>query len=96
MRFAARSCFKFSKSVADLTAISILTWGVKKWIVNRLLNRHSRFFLTVSCPSDREKSEQSPSDVDRAAANAFIRYAAWVAFAALLNEEIARLNPQTD
>ena len=32
--------------------------------------------------------------VDRAAANAFIPYAAWVAFATVLNEEIARLNPQ--
>ncbi len=31
--------------------------------------------------------------VDRAAANAFIPYAAWVAFAAVLNAEIARLNP---
>ncbi len=31
--------------------------------------------------------------VDRAAANAFIPYAAWVAFAAVLNSEIARLNP---
>lgn len=32
--------------------------------------------------------------VDRAAANAFIPYAAWVAFAAVLNAEIVRLNPQ--
>jgi len=32
--------------------------------------------------------------VDRAAANAFIPYAAWVAFAAVLNSEIARLNPR--
>jgi tryptophan-rich sensory protein len=32
--------------------------------------------------------------VDRAAANAFIPYAAWVAFAAVLNAEIARLNPR--
>ncbi|MFZ0296089.1 MAG: TspO/MBR family protein [Candidatus Sulfotelmatobacter sp.] len=31
--------------------------------------------------------------VDRAAANAFIPYAAWVAFAAVLNAEISRLNP---
>lgn len=31
--------------------------------------------------------------VDRAAANAFIPYAAWVAFAAVLNAEIMRLNP---
>ncbi|HEV3307754.1 MAG TPA: TspO/MBR family protein [Candidatus Sulfotelmatobacter sp.] len=31
--------------------------------------------------------------VDRAAANAFIPYAAWVAYAAVLNAEIARLNP---
>jgi len=31
--------------------------------------------------------------VDRAAADAFIPYAAWVAFAAVLNAEIARLNP---
>jgi translocator protein len=30
--------------------------------------------------------------VDHAAANAFIPYAAWVAFAAVLNAEIARLN----
>jgi len=30
--------------------------------------------------------------VDRAAANAFIPYAAWVAFATVLNAEIARLN----
>ena len=30
--------------------------------------------------------------VDRAAAHAFIPYAAWVAFAAVLNAEIARLN----
>jgi benzodiazapine receptor len=30
--------------------------------------------------------------VDRAAANAFIPYAAWVAFTAVLNSEIARLN----
>jgi benzodiazapine receptor len=34
--------------------------------------------------------------IDRAAANAFIPYAAWVAFAAVLNEEIARLNPRAD
>jgi benzodiazapine receptor len=34
--------------------------------------------------------------VDRAAANAFIPYAAWVAFAAALNLEIARLNPQEE
>jgi len=34
--------------------------------------------------------------VDRAAANAFIPYAAWVAFAAVLNSEIARLNPRED
>ena len=32
--------------------------------------------------------------VDRAAGNAFIPYAAWVAFAAVLNAEIARLNPR--
>jgi len=32
--------------------------------------------------------------VDRSAANAFIPYAAWVAFAAVLNSEIARLNPR--
>ena len=32
--------------------------------------------------------------VDRAAANAFIPYAAWVAFAAALNSEIARRNPR--
>ncbi len=32
--------------------------------------------------------------VDRAAANAFIPYAAWVAFAVVLNSEIARLNPR--
>lgn len=31
--------------------------------------------------------------VDRAAANAFVPYAAWVAFAAVLNSEIARLEP---
>ena len=31
--------------------------------------------------------------VDRAAANAFIPYAAWVAFAAVLNAEIVRRNP---
>jgi benzodiazapine receptor len=31
--------------------------------------------------------------VDRAAAAAFIPYAAWVAFATVLNAEIARLNP---
>lgn len=31
--------------------------------------------------------------VDRAAGNAFIPYAAWVAFAAALNAEIVRLNP---
>jgi benzodiazapine receptor len=31
--------------------------------------------------------------VDRAAANAFIPYAAWVAFATVLNAEIARRNP---
>jgi benzodiazapine receptor len=31
--------------------------------------------------------------VDRAAANACMPYAAWVAFAAVLNAEIARLNP---
>jgi len=34
--------------------------------------------------------------VDRAAANAFIPYAAWVAFAAVLSSEIARLNPRED
>jgi translocator protein len=32
--------------------------------------------------------------VDRMAANVFIPYAAWVAFAAVLNSEIARLNPR--
>jgi benzodiazapine receptor len=32
--------------------------------------------------------------VDRAASNAFIPYAAWVAYAAVLNAEIVRLNPQ--
>jgi len=32
--------------------------------------------------------------VDRAAGNAFIPYAAWVAFATVLNAEIVRLNPQ--
>ena len=32
--------------------------------------------------------------VDRAAADAFIPYAAWFAFATILNVEIARLNPQ--
>lgn len=32
--------------------------------------------------------------VDRAAGNAFIPYAAWVAFATVLNAEILRLNPQ--
>jgi len=31
--------------------------------------------------------------VDRAAANAFIPYAAWVAFATVLNAEIVRMNP---
>jgi translocator protein len=33
--------------------------------------------------------------VDRGAANAFIPYAAWVAFATVLNSEIARLNPRS-
>jgi len=32
--------------------------------------------------------------VDRAAANAFIPFAAWVAFATVLNSEIVRLNPR--
>jgi benzodiazapine receptor len=32
--------------------------------------------------------------VDRAASNAFIPYAAWVAFAGLLNAEIVRRNPE--
>ncbi len=32
--------------------------------------------------------------VDRAAANAFIPYGAWVAFATVLNAEIARRNPE--
>jgi benzodiazapine receptor len=32
--------------------------------------------------------------VDHAAGNAFIPHAAWVAFAAVLNSEIARLNPR--
>jgi tryptophan-rich sensory protein len=32
--------------------------------------------------------------VDRAAAYAFLPYAAWVAFATVLNAEILRLNPQ--
>ena len=32
--------------------------------------------------------------VDRAASNAFIPYAAWVAFATVLNAEIVRRNPQ--
>jgi tryptophan-rich sensory protein len=32
--------------------------------------------------------------VDRAAAHAFIPYAAWVAFTAVLNSEIIRLNPR--
>jgi benzodiazapine receptor len=34
--------------------------------------------------------------VDRGAAYAFVPYAAWVAFAAVLNAEILRLNPQVD
>jgi len=34
--------------------------------------------------------------VDRAAANAFIPYGAWVAFAAVLNAEIIRRNPNLD
>jgi tryptophan-rich sensory protein len=34
--------------------------------------------------------------VDRGAAVAFVPYAAWVAFAAYLNEEIARLNPDAE
>jgi tryptophan-rich sensory protein len=34
--------------------------------------------------------------IDRAAATAFIPYATWVAFAGVLNAEIARLNPQED
>lgn len=34
--------------------------------------------------------------VDRAAANAFIPYAAWVAFAAVLNAEIVRRNPDLE
>jgi benzodiazapine receptor len=34
--------------------------------------------------------------VDRAAGNAFIPYAAWVAFATVLNAEIARRNPEWD
>ena len=33
-------------------------------------------------------------DVDRAASQALIPYAAWVAFAGLLNAEIVRRNPQ--
>jgi benzodiazapine receptor len=33
-------------------------------------------------------------EVDRAAANAFIPYAAWVAYAGVLNAEIARMNPR--
>jgi len=32
--------------------------------------------------------------VDRAAAYAFVPYAAWIAFATVLNAEILRLNPQ--
>lgn len=35
-------------------------------------------------------------DVDMPAAAAFLPYAAWVAFAAYLNEEIARLNPDAE
>lgn len=34
--------------------------------------------------------------VDRAAANAFIPYAAWVAFATVLNAEIVRRNPRLE
>ncbi len=34
--------------------------------------------------------------VDRAAANAFIPYAAWVAFATVLNAEIVRRNPRIE
>lgn len=34
--------------------------------------------------------------VDRGAANAFIPYAAWIAFAAVLNAEIVRRNPDLD
>jgi translocator protein len=34
--------------------------------------------------------------VDRAAAGAFVPYAAWVAFATVLNAEIARLNPRLE
>ena len=35
-------------------------------------------------------------DVDRTAAACFVPYAAWVAFATLLNEEIVRLNPKAE
>jgi len=41
----------------------------------------------VSCISAARK-------FDRAAADAFIPYAAWFAFATIRNAEIARLNPQ--
>ena len=37
---------------------------------------------------------KTASKVDRAAANAFIPYGAWVAFATVLNAEIIRRNPQ--
>jgi len=39
---------------------------------------------------------RTTKDVDRAAALAFVPYAAWVAFAAVLNSEIARRNPDAD
>lgn len=35
-------------------------------------------------------------EVDRTAAACFLPYAAWVAFAALLNEEIVRMNPDAE
>jgi tryptophan-rich sensory protein len=36
------------------------------------------------------------NEVDRAAALSFIPYAGWVAFATLLNAELARLNPDAE
>lgn len=46
----------------------------------------------VSLESEIFSYIKSARKVDRAAAGAFVPYAAWVAFAAVLNAEIARLN----
>jgi translocator protein len=79
--------------------------ALRMWITQLVANAQwSKFFFGEHRPTlalvDAIAIEQeiisyikTARKVDRAAANAFIPYAAWVAFATVLNAEIARRNP---